>query len=397
MDELSKIKDRVSEGIKGIKDKVPSALDAQKFEGDVKLTGHSFFDSLVIAIATIIIGLPAANWFYSIPFKDKVPTIKCFPPAMYNESDANQSATLADVESLCLYHHTLYASFFPILVTFFGFWIAVLYFIWRNYNSSKFNLFVSLVNRMTLTKNEQTGKYSDQNYDIANQLTKIFSKGNHIYHTYLFVKFLQALSALFAFLVTVFLHVYTFKRSAFLSAFSAAYEVPTFYCDLEQFEFLHNSSFLSPNMQVPCIEFASLTASLILLIDFILLFIVFVVAIISMCLIHSRDLEYRQAAQFAFHTGMSPRYYSSKWYHPNAIRCDLDFLISLLRRTDSGRADALWEVQTLTEIELLDKQDLMITIQNYDRQMMDHIFRTRGSYKPLITVTITGYCILHYI
>ncbi|MCG8623594.1 MAG: hypothetical protein MJE68_16580, partial [Proteobacteria bacterium] len=88
---------------------------------------------------------------------------------------------------------------------------------------------------------------------------------------------------------------------------------------------------------------------------------------------------------------------SSKWYHPNAIRCDLDFLISLLRRTDSGRADALWEVQTLTEIELLDKQDLMITIQNYDRQMMDHIFRTRGSYKPLITVTITGYCILHYI
>ncbi len=384
MDQLSRLG-------KDIKDKVtvPSALDAQKFEGDVKLTGHSFFDSVVIAIATIIIGLPAANWFYSIPFKDKVPTIKCFPPGILynNESAVNESASLADIESLCLYHHTLYASFFPILVTFFGFWIAVLYFIWRNYNSSKFNLFVSLVNRMTLAKDEQTGKYSDKNYDIANQLSKIFSKGNRIYYTYLFVKCIQALSALIAFLVTVFLYVYSFKRSAFLSAFSAAYEVPTFYCNLEQFEFLHNSSFLSPNMQVPCIEFASLTASLILLIDFILLFIVFVVAIMSMFLIHSRDLEYRQAAQFAFHTGMSPRHYFSKWFSPNNVRCDLDFLISLLRRTDSGRADVLWEVQTQIEIELLNERELMITIQNYDRQMENPIFRgleIRGLHKPLI-------------
>jgi hypothetical protein len=392
MDQLSELGGKVAEGVKDIKDKVtavPSALDAQKFEGDVKLTGHSFFDSLVIAIATIIIGLPAANWFYSIPFKDKVPIIKCFPPAvLYNESAVNESASLADIESLCLYHHTLYASFFPILVTFFGFWIAVLYFIWRNYNSSKFNLFVSLVNRMPLTKNELTGKYSDKNYDIVNQLTKIFSKGNHIYCTYLFSKCLQALSALIAFLVTVYLYVYTFKRSAFLSAFSSAYEVPTFYCNLEQFEFLHNSSFLSPNMQVPCIEFASLTASLILLIDFILLFIIFVVTIMSMFLIHSRDLEYCQAAQFAFHTGMSPRFYSSKLFYPNNVHCDLDFLISLLRRTDSGRADVLWEVQTQTEIELLNKRELMITIQNYDRQMENPKFRGlkfRGLHKPLIS------------
>ena len=46
MDQLSKIKDKVSDGIKDIKDKVPSALDAQKFEGDEKLTGHSFLTVL---------------------------------------------------------------------------------------------------------------------------------------------------------------------------------------------------------------------------------------------------------------------------------------------------------------------------------------------------------------
>ena len=135
---------------------IPSALDAQKFEGNVKLTGHSFFDSIVIAITTIIIGLPAVNWFYSIQFKDKVPTIQCFLPAAFaNDSAANETAAVkADIELLCLYRHTLYAAFFPVLVTFFGFGIAVMYFVWKNYNSSKFNLFVSLVNKMTVIKDD---------------------------------------------------------------------------------------------------------------------------------------------------------------------------------------------------------------------------------------------------
>lgn len=359
-----------------VKDKitVPSALNAQSFEGNVKLTGHSFSDSIVIAIATIIIGLPAANWFYSVPFKDKVPTIQCFPPASLNESATNESSiSKADVESLCLYRHTLYANFFPILVTFFGFWIAVLYFVWRNYNSSKFNLFVSLVNEMTLTKNEKTGKYNVKNFAIANRLTKIFSKDNHIYYTYLIAKCLQAVFSLAAFLVTVFLYVYAENHSSFFSAFSDSYNVPTFYCNLEQFEFLNNSS---SNMQVPCVEFASLTTALILFIDIVLLFVVFVITILGMFQIHTKELKYRRAAQFSFHTGMTLNYYyNSKWLDLKPVSCDLDFLIILLRRTDSGLADTLWEVRTLDEIDLLNKDDLMRSNLNYRRQMLNPIFR----------------------
>ena len=127
---------KVSQNLKDIKDKIAIVpiLDAQKFEGNVKLTGHSFFDSLMLAITSIIIGLPAVNWFYSIQFKDKVPTIQCFSPAIIaNDSATNESSVLrADIESLCLYCHTLYAAFFPILIAFFGLGIAVLYFVWRN-------------------------------------------------------------------------------------------------------------------------------------------------------------------------------------------------------------------------------------------------------------------------
>ena len=183
---------KVSQNLKDIKDKsdVASVLDAQRFEGNVKLTGHSFFDSLMLAITSILIGLPAVNWFYSIQFRDKVPTIQCFPPAIIaNDSATNESSvSRADIESLCLYRHTLYAAFFPILITFFGFGIAVVYFVWRNYNSSRFNLFVSLVNELAVTKDEQTGKYSDKNRIVVKRLTKIFSCDNSIYQTYNFVK-----------------------------------------------------------------------------------------------------------------------------------------------------------------------------------------------------------------
>ena len=365
---VSDLKDKVSDKVA-----VPTALDAQKFEGNVKLTGHSFFDSLTIAITTIIIGLPAVNWFYSIQFKDKVPTIQCFPPI--NESaTVNESVSRADIESLCLYRHTLYAAFFPVLVTFFGFGIAILYFVWRNYNSSKFNLFVLLVNEMTVTKDEQTGKYSDKNCIIVRRLTKIFSSDNNIYRTYLFVKVVQAVFSLTAFVATVFLYAYTYHRSAFLSVFSDQYNVPTFYCKLEQFDFL-NASLPSPAMQVPCVEFASLTTSLILLVDFILLLVIFVFTIASMVQSYPKELKYRQAAKFSFHTGMSHRLFNPKWFDFRFITCDLDFLVILLRRTDSGRADTLWDMRTLNEIELLNNDDLMRSNLNYDFQSLDAVFR----------------------
>ena len=367
---VSDLKDKVSGSIS-----VPSAFDAQKFEGDVKLKGHSFFDNLTIAITTIIIGLPAVNWFYSFQFKDKVPTIQCFPPAtVANDSATNETVSRADIESLCMYRHTLYAAFFPVLTTFFGFGIAVLYFVWRNYNSSKFNLFVALVNEMKFTKDEQTGKYNDKNRIIVRRLTKIFSSDNKIYQTYLFVKVLQAFFSLSAFVATVFLYKYTYNHSAFLSAFSDQYNVPTFYCKLDQFDFL-NASLPFPEMQVPCVEFASLTTSLILLVDFVFLFVIFVFTIASMFQRYPKELKFRQAAKFSFRTGMSHRLFNSKWFDFRFIGCDLDFLVILLRRSDSGRADTLWDVRTLNEIELLNNDDLMRSNLNYDFQSLDAVFR----------------------
>ena len=353
-----------------------TVLDAKTFEGRVKetqLSRNSFFDSLIIAITTLIIGLPAVNWIYIyVPLTiNKVPTIQCLPPTL---TKINESASRADIEYFCLYHHTLYASFFPVVVMFFGFFIAVLHFVWRNYNSGKFDLFFSLVNEMTRTKNEKSGKYEGKNDIIIQQLTKTFSEGNHIYYSYLGVKALQAASALVTILVIV-IYVSSIDHSTLLSTFSNAYDVPTFYCQIDQFEL--SSSYLSSNVQVPCFDITSRTTFLILFVDFVLLLVVFVFSIVSMFQQHPKELQHHQAARFSFHTGLSPHYYDSG-FELKRISSDLDFLLVVLLRTDFGLAQVFWEKRTLHEIDLLNNDDLMRSNLNYEQQKLARVYKING-------------------
>ena len=152
-----------------------------------------------------------------------------------------------------------------------------------------------------------------------------------------------------------------------------------FYCKLDQFNFL-NASLPSPEMQVPCVEFASLTTSLILLTDILLLFgiIVFTVASMFNFQPYPKELEYHRAANFSVCTGMFHRFFYSKLQKFRVTLCigrDLDFLVKLLHRTDPGRADTLWDMLTLFEIELLNNDDLMRNSMNYEYQDADPIFR----------------------
>lgn len=216
---------------------------------------------------------------------------------------------------------------------------------------------------MIRTKNETTGKYDKKNLIIVHQLTKIFTGDNYIYISYAVVKIVQAVSALAALVLTIIIYLYSFNHSALLSIFSNSYDLPTFYCQIDQFELLI-SPFSPSTIEVPCIEIASRSTVFILLLDFVLLFIVLIFSIFSIFQWHPKELEFCEAAKFSFHTGLSPRHYKScsKWFDPRRLKCigcDLDFLVVLLRRTDAGLADILWEVQAINEILLLNNDDFM--------------------------------------
>ena len=150
-----------------------NVVDPRNFEGirgARELTRHLFLDSLLIAITTVIIGLPAVNWIYShlTYILNVVPIIQCFPPN-------NVSVSRNDIEYFCLFHHSLNSSSFSILITFCGFWIAVAHFIWKNYNSGKFVLFFSLVKQISNEKE----KHND-NIHIVKQIQDVFANGDNI-------------------------------------------------------------------------------------------------------------------------------------------------------------------------------------------------------------------------
>ena len=354
------------------------AIDPKRFDGNVKyLTRHLLFDSLVIAITTIIIGLPAVNWIYTYLtyILRSFSIIKCFHPS-------NLSASTTAIEYFCLSYHSLYTSTFPVMVTFFGFLIAIMHYLWTNNNSGKFELFFSLVQQM---KRETP----DKNVIIIQKLREIFLVGNKImnkvmYISYVVVKVLQAIVALVAFILTLLLLLVSpFNRNIFNITYDS-----TFYCQLDQFAIL-NSSILSSYEQVPCVAITSQTTLIILYIDLFLLFGVFTLSFLSIFpILCTKELKYSQAAKFSFRTGMSPHdYYQSKRFHPKQIGTDFDFLVVFLLRTDSGQADILLDTLIRDEIKLLTDDDHMRSDNDFKVDLVDPgVWGKAGSYRMTVDI-----------
>ena len=338
-----------------------TSLDAQRFEGKqrenaaIQLSRDLFLDSLTFAITAITIGFPALSWVYSYVSLIKVtPTIRCFPP-----DNLSLTVSTADLEYFCQYNQTLHAAFFPVVIAFFAFWIAVPHFIWRNYHTGKFDLFISLVTKLKPNYIKSCTESTDENQITAQQLVEIFltDNKNFMFISYIVVKVFQATVALFTCLLTVILYHTYF--SSLRSIFTLTSNVPTFDCDVDQFDALLKVS--STIKRVPCIENFSRSTALILFVDFILLLIVFLVSIGSIIwhfLVHPKEVEHNQAAKFSYHTGMPLHCYKSK-FDLKQTGSDLDFLIVLLRRTDRSLAELLWKVRTLSVIESITNDDLM--------------------------------------
>ena len=353
-------------------------LDPQRFEGKqkenaaIQLSRDLFLDSLTFAITAITIGFPALSWVYSYVSLIKVtPTIRCFPP-----DNLSLTVSTADLEYFCQYNQTLHAAFFPVVIAFLAFWIAVPHFIWRNYHTGKFDLFISLVSKMKRTYKKSFTESKDENDIITQQLVDIFSGDNRMFISYLSVKIIQAtVAVLTCLLVLIIYHTYL---SSLRSVFTFTSNVPTFNCDVNQYDALVKVS--SQNIQVPCIENFSRSTAFILFVDFILLLIVFLVSILGIVwnfLDHPKHLEHDQAAKFSYHTGMSIYCYKSK--HVNLWQCtvsDLDFLIVLLHRTDCSLAELLWEVRTLSKIKLITNADLIRSHLHFKQDTLEHMYRT---------------------
>lgn len=348
-----------------------SSMPAKEFDVNISgLTRHLFFDSIIIALTSFIIGLPVVSTVYGY-FSNILgdSSIKCYPPSNISAS------TALDIEYFCLSHYTVYAAFYPAMATFFGAMIAAVFYIWINSHSSKFDLFFWLAER--IEKSTESDQKKTLMFVKKIQYVFVGSKYMHIF--YIATKSFQAFFALVALIITVIL---LYVSSPFDHSSLFQYNI-IFYCRVNQFDRVI-SLLLSPNERVPCTATNLRITVAILYFNFVFLLFILVCSILSMFpklfpTLNHKQFEHKKAADYSFHTGLSPRFYRSKvssladWI---TIYSDYDFLMVFLLRTDAGRANKVWEAQTSNEIELSVGKDLMNSIKNYRQHCVEGVPET---------------------
>ena len=342
-----------------------TSTPAKRFDGNVSgLTRHLFFDSIIIALTSFIIGLPAISTIYNYfgSVLGSFPRVKCYPPS-------NISVSTANIEYFCLSHYSLYATYYPAMATALGILILVVFYIWINHHSSMFDLFYSWVKKMENVDDPQ------QNLLIIRKIKAVIGDDNTMYMYYVVTKVCQTIIAFVAFSITlILLCVSPFHQSSLFQ-----YDL-IFYCQVDQFELLN----LSSHDQVPCTATNLHITIAILYINLVLLFLVFLCSILSVFPKLFLPLEYHKlfedeykvtgsAVLFSFHTGLSPSFFQPKesQVRGKTIHKNLEFLKVFLLRTHSELALKIWDVEMFDDIKVEFNRELMMSISNYNQVIVD--------------------------
>ena len=338
---------------------------AQLFDGKVTfLTRYLFWDTFIIAFTSLSIGLPTVTAIYTYIGRVQgfglAAAIKCYPPPTIG-------VPTADIEFFCAFHYTLYAVYYPALVTIFGIFILSIFYIWINHYSTTFDLFYSWATQMTDTDPQKNSKF-------YKKIKVIISNNNCMYAFYIVVKIFQAIFAFIAIGVTLgFITVSPFHQSS-PTVYELIYE-----CKVDQFQLL-NSSLLSPHDRVLCTALnLNLTVAIpyVNLILLLILFLCIILSIFPKCCLSADSLrlfeegEDDEAVSFSFCTGFSSYYYhESQVSHRVKIRKNLEFLKVFLFRTNSDLANKMWDIEMLNKLKVLIHKEFMMTISNYDTVMV---------------------------
>ena len=351
--------------------------DPSKLEGrpkNEKGPREFFWDSVALYVISVIMGLAVIDVVTEFICNSSV---SCYVPsgAAVNVRQADYinnfcSASLPTTE------------YFPAFIVVHEILIAIPHYLWLNHYGGSFDFFFAQASQMDRTHDEKTGKYSDKNLLIVQQLNLAFTtyKQNWMYFSYVLKLTGQLSISIAGFFVTVF----------YFTDFN-----DTFYCP-RNFNSSNNaaadSEFWPFDVQVRCVFNSFRLYSTIRVADMILvalLVLCYTWAFIWCIQAHSTELGAERVAKFSFQTGMSPEYYVQKgifspscWKQSpacckscrkcicnilNFVLCpfgpgpriwtNLDFFILKLFRTDSGLGYVFRNMQILHHLKELDDNE----------------------------------------
>ena len=320
-----------------------------------------FWDKIVVFLTTAIIGLSAVDILTELLRGGS--GIVCFVPDELNLAEGQEDY----VNSYCA-QSVPDTQYLPIFVLVQGVLVATWHYLWKSSFTSHFDYFFSLAKTLTRLSDETTGEYPRKNLNIIKKLEIEFStfspsKILRWYQAKLGAQLITAIvSMLFLFLV--------------FTNFDVNFSCPR----------IENQYWPIPGEKINCIFTSLRLFSLVRVADAFLLVLVILAVLwgfIWSISRHTTELGCTNVALFSYTTGISPEYFLPKpmfghirgffanicsarigqeivlrFFSPR-IKTDLDFLLMMLYRTDSGLGHSFKEGQIYMSYKRLSDADLL--------------------------------------
>jgi hypothetical protein len=321
-----------------------------------------FWDRIVVFLTTAIIALTALDILTELLRGGS--QVACFISDSLNVTDGQE----AYINNFCA-QSVPDTQYLPIFILTHGILIGAWHYIWRSSCASHFNYFLSLASQLVRLSDDPKGFYPQQNRNIISKLVSEFRtyKRSRVLRWYQLKLLAQILTAVASLLLSFL--VFT------------DFEV-NFSCPRDPGM---DRSWPLPEVQVQCIFTSLRLFSLLQVVDVLLLsFIVLALlgALLWSIWRHPTELGPENVAQFSFTSSVSPSYHVPRPMLHNAksfcrrffsrhifneinqrflvprLTTDLDFLLMMLYRTDSGLGHTFKEGQVYEEYTQLTDADL---------------------------------------
>ena len=323
-----------------------------------------FWDRLVVFLTTAIIGLTALDILTELLRGGS--EVVCFLPDDLNLTEGQE----AYINNYCV-RSIPDTQYFPIFILVHGVLIAAWHYIWRASSASHFDYFLSLANQLIRLSDDPQGFYPPKNRVIVSKLVSEFCtyKRSRILRWYQVKVIVQILTVVASLLLSFLV----------FTDFNVDFKCPR---DLESED--STKYWPLPETQIQCIFTSLRLFSLLQVIDVLLLVLIFsslLGALFWSIWRHPMELGPESVAQFSFTSTIASSYYvpkpmlhnfksflrrvcskrvfrelSLRFFVPR-LRTDLDFLLMMLYRTDSGLGHAFKEGQVYEEYSRLSDAD----------------------------------------
>ena len=356
------------------------SYDPKNLEGRADGEGNNsfrprefFWDSVTLYVVSAIIGLAAID--VVTEFLRGSASIACTTVGV---DVTDQQADY--INGICS-QNLPRTEIFPTFIVVHGILLLIPHYLWLNHYGGSFDFFFSQTSQLDRLRSENTGKYSDKNRLILQQLTAAFStyKQNWMFVLYVLKLAFQLFISLAGFFIAVF--VFTDFRDTF---FCNANSTSTEFWPLGQDD------------RAMCVFTSLRLFALLRIADLILvslLILCFMWSLLWSTGVHPTELGTGAVARFVFEAGMLPEHYISNFrigwccepcrrflywlfalfpllsLRGPRIITNLDFLVMKLFRTDSGLGFVFRELQVLKKVEQINADERRIVTLHRRQQM----------------------------